>query len=325
MSLTDRILGRQRIKERVSFLEDRIESLEEEKKELKRKAEKEERRAREAVSKKQELDEEINRQRDKIESMKDRLRKKEFVEETTTSGVDGDKVDRDTMTDLLDKLQSMESSKEDIFSVFLPESTTLRNLDSDGLLQTNLTLNQLRRLEQEDSETGKVFFHCENLLSILIKPPVPVDREQWVKDSSFVVEPLREKLESKVGFVFLSAGGSAVALFGEELEDFDVVKSKIKGKHKKGGFSQDRFQRGRDEDIKKHIEEVVRACEDIIPEDIETLAVGGSPEMVGEFRESDLADDKNFFVKKLDVSSVKNPEDVKVIFSKFWKSDLIRI
>jgi len=324
MSLTDKIFGRKELKERIGFLEDKIESLEKEKKDLERKAEKEKKRAKEAVSEKQDLDREIKEQKDRIQSLEDKLRKKEFLEETTPAEVRDERVSRDVLMDLLDKLESFRSNKEDLFSVFVPTGSSVSDIDTQGFIQTNLTLNQLRRLKEEDSETGKVLFHCEGLLTFLIKPPVPIDEDIWSKDSGFTVEPLREALDSSVGFIYLSAGGSAVALFSDGIEDFEVVRSSIKGKHKKGGFSQGRFNRGREEEVKKHVEEVVEATETVVPEDVE-VAVCGSEDLLGLLRETGFTDRRKTFRRSLDVSGIETKDQLDRAFKKFWRTRIIHL
>lgn len=324
MSLKDKILRREELKERISFLEDKVESLEKEKEELKAKADKEEERAKDAVSEKQELDRNLKKKEDKIDSLQDKLRKKEFIDDKTSDVSSKEKISREELRSLLNKLGSVESNDEDMVSVFLSEDSSVKDINSQGFLQTNLTLNQLRRLKEESSVTGEAFFHTENLLNTLIKPPVPVGKEDWEKASSFQVEPLLDRLDEEVGFVFLSAGGSAAALFSEEIEDFEMVKSEIKGKHKKGGFSQDRFERGREKEVKEHIEEVEEACEEVIPEDVDLLCISGSPQILSEFKET-IFDGKGVFERKLDVSSIEDKEELERAFHKFWRADVIHL
>ncbi|MFP4116223.1 MAG: Vms1/Ankzf1 family peptidyl-tRNA hydrolase [Candidatus Aenigmatarchaeota archaeon] len=323
MSLKDKIFGREKLKQRISALESKVEGLEAEKEELDKKARKENKRAKEAVSKRQDLEKKINRQEDKIQSLKDELRKKELVEETTGVEADSHRLGRDETEDLLSKLGSMESEKEDLFTVFLPSGATIQDLNSQGFLQTSLTLNQLRRLKNEKSETGKVFFHCKNLFNVLIKPPVPMDKGDWVKDRELVVKPVKEKLKEPVGFVFVSSGGSAAALFGEGIEESRLVESQIKGKHKKGGFSQDRFERARREEVKKHLNEVVDACDEVVPENVEKVAVSGSRRMVDEIKGMGIPGDA--FERALDLSSIENDEDLRRAFEEFWKTGIVHL
>lgn len=325
MSLTDKIFGREELKEKINFLEDKVESLEKEKRELKRKADKEEKRAKEAVSEKQDLDRKINKQKDRIESLEEDLKKKEFLEDTSAvSGNRSRELGREDVKGILNKLDSMESKDEDMFTVYLPKGSSVQDLDSQGLIQTNLTLNQLQRLKEEGSETGKALFHCENLLSFLIKPPVPLKEEDWVKDSFFDVGPLKKGLDKKVGFLFLSAGGSAAAVFSEEIGEFEILKSEIKGKHSKGGFSQGRFERGRKEELKKHVDDVLDSCEEIIPDGL-PVALCGSEEMIGLLKDSGFLEDKEFFRTKMDMSSIETRGDLERAFHKFWKSDIIHL
>jgi len=325
MSLKDKILGREDLKRRIASLESEVKGLEEEKEELKRKADKEEERAKEAVSKKQKLNEKINKQEDRIESLEDKLQKRNIVEDVTGSESSEDELGREEMKNLLSKIDSVNSTKEDLITVYMPPNDSINDLDSQSLLQTNLTLNQLKELKNKDSNTGKIFFHSKKLFNILVKSPLPVHRRDWKKGKGFDTEPLKKILGEKVGFVFLSAGGSGVAVFGDEVEDKKLVRSKIKEKHSKGGFSQDRFERSRGEDVKKHLDEVVDACKDILSDGPELLAVSGSQRMVDEFLTREFPKKKNTFERNLDLSKVEDEEDLFRVFEIFWKFTVFRI
>ncbi len=321
MSLTDKIFGRQSLKERISFLQERVEGLEKEKEELRIKADKEQNRAKEAITRKQQLDREIKKKQDRIESLQDEIKKKEFLSSTSISDKKTDEVPRERLGSILEKIGSIESKDDDLFTVFLPKETSVEDLDAEGLIQTNLTLNQLRRLKEESSETGKVLFHCEDLFSLLLKPPVPVRKDSWKKGKKFETDRLQELIEQDVGFVYLSAGGSSAALFSREIKDMEIVRSSIKGKHKKGGFSQGRFERGRMEEVKKHVEKVVDAAKKVIPEDVE-VSVCGSEDLVALFEDSDFADERRTFRRNIDISGIETKNDLQRAFSRFWKASI---
>lgn len=325
MSLTDKILGRQDLKDRIKKLEGKIQSLEGEKEKLKEQAEKERERAKEAVSKKQELNEKINRQEDKIQSLKDKLRKKEFVEDNLNQGPRPDRISKERLRKLVGKLKGIESGEEDLLSVFLPPGVEINRLDTEGVIQTSLTLNQLKRLKEEGSETGKAFFYTDDLISLMVKPPIPIDGEDWFLSNRFKVSPLEGVIDGKIGFIFLSANGSAVAVFDDEVKDFRKIGGDIKSKHKKGGFSQDRFERGRKEEVKKHIREVEGVCQDFFSDDIEKIALSGSEDMVNKFNGCDFLNDKSHFERKLNLSEITDRSDMERAFSEFWKAETVKI
>lgn len=324
MSLTDKIFGRSELKKRIKELEERIEALNKEKKHLEEKTEKERKRAKEAVSEKQELDEKINRQKDRIESLEDKLRKKEYAEKAIGEKTQPNRLSRDKLRSLLEKLESVESKEEDIFTVFFPPGASMEDLASRSALQTNLTMNQLKKIKEESSETGKVLFYSENFISLMIKPPIPIEREDWNRSKTFEVSDLMKQLDSTMGFIFLSAGGSALSVFGEDVQESRFVKGEIKSKHGKGGFSQGRFERKRGEEVKAHLDNIEGAAKEFFPENLEIVALSGSKRMVKKFeKESDLKG--TIFEKKMDLSKIQDEEDIAKAFRTFWQSQIIKI
>ncbi len=325
MSLKDKIFGREKLKEKVKSLERSIQRLEDEKEKLKRKADKEEDRAKEAFSKLQGLHEEINRKEDKIGSLEDELRKKELVDKAKGTKFKSRGIRRSETKDLVSKLGSIKSDKEDLITIFLPPDTSVSDVDSQGFIQTSLTLKQLKRLREEESNTGKVFFYADNMLKLLFKPPVPVREDGWKKDQIFHVDPVLESLDKTVGFVFLSCGGSAVAVFDHEIKEHKIVKSKVKDQHKKGGFSQGRFERSREEDMKRHIDDVLEAYKGIFSEDIDMVALCGSGDMVSKFKERNPFHDINVFEKNPNLSKITQEKDIKKAFKQFWTTEVTHL
>lgn len=325
MSLTDRLFGREKLKEKIDALQQELDQARREKQELQEKLESERERAKDAVSERQKLNERINRQQDKIGSLKDKIRRKEYIEDRVGKDLRSNKISRNKLASLLNKLSSFESEGDDLLTVFLPPNASIEGVDSEGVLRTDLTLNQLKKLKEEESETGKVLFYCENLLSLLLKPPLPIKEQEWYRSKMFKISPIQEQLEKEIGYLFLSGGGSTAALFGKEVEDFEIIESKVKSKHKKGGFSQGRFERKREEEVKKHLDEVVENSREIFPADLEIFALSGNKKMVSSLREKDFLADKESFVKKIDLSKVSGKGDLEKAFNEFWKGRLKRI
>lgn len=321
MSLKDKLLGKEELKKKVEELEEELEEAERKREEAEEGAEKERERAREAITEKQELNEEINRKKDKIESLEGRVRKKEYVEEALGSEIQSNTLSREDLMSFIEKLGSIESDREDLLTAYIPGDSGLEKL-SDGAIQNELTLNQLKSIQSLDWKTGKILFHANHLATLLVKPPLPVNVEEWELSDGLETSRLEKQLGREVGLIFLSAGGSAVCIFGEGVEKFRLVESEIKSKHSKGGFSQDRFERRREEEIKKHLERVEEAYEELL-EGVETTALSGSGEMVNRFS-SKLAEGEAF-ERKLNISSIESEEDVERAFREFWKSEVRRI
>ncbi|MFB6088492.1 MAG: hypothetical protein ABEK36_01795, partial [Candidatus Aenigmatarchaeota archaeon] len=118
MSLKDKILGREELKRRIKTLEQKVEELDERRKELKRSADKERKRAKEAVTEKQKVDEKLNKAKDKIKSLEGRLEvSKKFESPGTKSN--RRKMPKQDLENIIEKLRSIESDEEDLYSIYL--------------------------------------------------------------------------------------------------------------------------------------------------------------------------------------------------------------
>lgn len=315
MSLVDKILGKDELKDRIEVLQQRVDELQEEKENLKKRYEKDRERTKEAVSEKQELHERINKKEDKIQSLKDKLRKRDMVDKASGGATDNEGLDRSSLESILAKLESIESGDEDLFTVYLPSDGSVGGLGGRGNIRSELTLNKLKKLKNTDSRTGKILFHSPDIIDFFLLPPLPVEEEEWSKSDGFLLEPLKEQLDKRLGFIFLSAGGSGVAVFDDGIDKTDVIGSEIKNKHKKGGFSQDRFSEQRENELKSHVEEVQNRAYEIF-EDIDVLVVSGSEEMIGQLE----IEDYKVLQKNVNLSKISDEEDFEVAFNEVWRS-----
>lgn len=324
MSLTDKLFGRERLKTEIDKLRKRLREAEDEKEELKRQAEKERSRAKGAITEKQRLDEKINRQKDKIQSLEDKLRKRGYIEDTLGEKLERKKLPMKDLRSILHVLGSVESPKEDLLTVYIPSGES-GGLDSQRLLQTSLTLKELQKLKGEESKTGKVLFYYEGFINIILKPPLPVKEGDWQQSKSFKTGPLENQLESKVGLIFISAGGSGMAIFDKGYERGEVVKSKIKDKHTRGGFSQGRFERQRENEVGNHLKKISERAEKFFGGGIDIFALSGSKEMVKEFEKLGVMEGKEYFEKGLNISSIESEEELRKAFEEFWKSYIVQL
>ena len=91
----------------------------------------------------------------------------------------------------------------------------------------------------------------------LVSPPFPLNEKIIL--SGYVTEPLR-KLVTKdylIGLVLVHLGSYAIGICqGEELINSKVGTGLIHGRHKKGGSSQQRFQRHRENQIREFLDRV---------------------------------------------------------------------
>ncbi len=110
-----------------------------------------------------------------------------------------------------------------------------------------------------DSERGWTVLHCPQLFTLVLKPPFPLTESSLSLSGVFQLDPLKEMMDTPVLIISAHAGdtflGVSLNIGGFEAKEF--VLNQVKEKHSKGGWSQKRFERLREEDIKNHIEDVV--------------------------------------------------------------------
>ena len=109
------------------------------------------------------------------------------------------------------------------------------------------------------SQRGKIILRCPQLFAFLLIPPFPVQESASWEGSNFTLDPILEAAETPVLVVSAHAGDTflGVAMSREGFEVKEFVESQVKEKHSKGGWSQKRFERLREEDIKNHVDAVL--------------------------------------------------------------------
>ncbi|HOT06920.1 MAG: peptide chain release factor 1 [Methanosaeta sp. PtaB.Bin039] len=159
---------------------------------------------------------------------------------------------------LAERLDEMRLSRADLLSASLTE---------EGLADfADLPPPAQKLLSRVRPKRGAILFHCPHLFSLVLIPPFPVTRDQVSSGQGFNLKPLREILDTPVLMLSLHAGESVigVSLSWQGFEALEVVKSQVMGRHSKGGWSQRRFERLREEDVKNHASEVLEALRPVL-------------------------------------------------------------
>lgn len=162
---------------------------------------------------------------------------------------------------LMKRLALIRSPEDDLLTAYIGRSS------QPGVLPTALPAGptglppEAESLLNMDSERGWAVLHCPQLFTLALKPPVPFGDGSDISSAggTFQLEPLQEVLETPVLVISAHAGDTflGVALGKDGFQEQILVESQVKEKHSKGGWSQKRFERLREEDIKKHIEDVM--------------------------------------------------------------------
>ena len=107
-----------------------------------------------------------------------------------------------------------------------------------------------------NSKNGAILF-WGNVRKCLVLPPFPLKEKSIF--TGYIAEPLRLLLSSdlKIGLILVHLGSYAVGICqGEKLISSKVGTGLVHGRHKKGGSSQQRFQRRRQNQIQEFLDRV---------------------------------------------------------------------
>ncbi|NIB99948.1 Vms1/Ankzf1 family peptidyl-tRNA hydrolase [Halobacterium sp. R2-5] len=267
--MLDDLLGRTDLKERIEDLEDENES-------LRNRLDAESERRSEAVRDRQEAEERVNELEDRITELEDRVRRQgsgdgepEFRGRRDLRGER-----RERVVALLD---SVESTEEGVLTAYVPDDPpeSVREAFGD------------RAPLVERAAPCLVVRDPEGLLSAALRPPNPPEAfAAW--DSTVQME--REWLAptGQYALAVVRADLFALGVYDADSGDgpqpervhFEGFTSDVKGKHSKGGFSQDRFERRRESQIREHLEKCQRALDGV---DAERVFVVGEGTLLDEF------------------------------------------
>lgn len=268
-------------KKEIDSLKTRISALEEENRKLMVQLEKRDDKTRRTIAAKQEVDRELNEYRQKISSLENELKK---IKENTPSELKfrfSGTFTRNRLDELIYLLGSCEAKKSSLVSIYLPEKDSFEKIAGEARID-NETLYLIQKIE---SSTGKVIFYdTENLVRIAIVPVFPVQVPGCSIDRKFNIEPLGTCLKSeKILVVNAHAGETFVGI--AENDDFvqhNIIRSSVMGKHSRGGFSQKRFERLIEEDIRHHADKVRSSLEGMVEmnRDIKYIVAGGEGKLL---------------------------------------------
>lgn len=281
--------------EKLEELRERLEEREEEIRELERELEQERERAKSAITEKQETDKELKDAKHKMQSLKERIDKLEKDREVEGVSKKVEFLPKNDLISFIKQFSSLSSSSKSLITHYIGDSDEVGNTEISNLLQGI------------DSETG--YIHLKDrfeVINCVVIPPIPVDNE-FYREKKFHLEKFRNILESDLRICIISAhaGKSLVGVLDEqEFEEFEIVESQVKGKHSKGGFSQKRFERGREEQINKHLQKITEKVEDFST-GIDYLFLDGNNKMISELRDLLPSNTPSIVEKSLDISKIE--------------------
>lgn len=236
--MLDELLGRAALKEEIEELSAEIDDLE-------RRLEAERERRASAQTARQEAERRVNRLEDRIDGLEgdlERLRGEEPAPEPRAV----ESLSRDRLASVLDRLESLEAPPEGVLSAYVADGSDLPEAVREAFGdRAGIVAGAAPCLAVTDDA---------GILGACLSTPVPP--EPFVTWSDAVelergwFEPTGEYTLALVRSDLFAMG----TFEGRERRAFHGFTSDLKEQHSKGGFSQSRFERLRDEQIADHAE-----------------------------------------------------------------------
>jgi peptide subunit release factor 1 (eRF1) len=270
--MLDELLGRAELKERIEDLEAEVDSLE-----AQLEAESDRRAA--AVRDKQEAEQRVNELEDRVTELEDRV-ERAGGDETGPEFRDRVDLRGERRERVLDLLESIETTEEGVLTAYVPDDPPEEVREAFGD-RAPLVSRAAPCLAVRDQESVVV---------AALRPPNPPEQFAVWNDR---VEFDRAWLAPTGRYALAVVRADLFALGVYEVDEtetdvdsavecvhFEGFESDVKGKHSKGGFSQDRFERRRESQIREHLDD----CQDALAEvDADRLFVVGEGTLLDEF------------------------------------------
>ncbi|WP_338739286.1 Vms1/Ankzf1 family peptidyl-tRNA hydrolase [Haloplanus salilacus] len=245
--MLDRLLGR-------AGLKARIEELEEEKRHLERRLDAESDRRADAVTDRQAAEERVNRLEDRIAELEDRVAEESAdAPDLTPRGTESLRDDR--LDEVLARLRSVETGPEGAL-------TTMVGGDEGSGSRDDPTTEALTDALGDRAALARRVAPClvcaddAGLVSVALDPPLaPAPFVEWGAGFRLDGDWFRPPEGLTVALVRSDLFAVGIVDEGGELRDVETVETDVQATHSKGGFSQSRFERRRDEQVAAHLDD----------------------------------------------------------------------
>ena len=232
---------------------------------------------------------------------------------------------KDSLLELLSELENYRSENPDMLSIYIAPKNPLPEMPE-------MFLDAIEKIRR--STTGAVIFSWEaQEKNIIIFPPFPVNRNEIFHDNFFKTEQLRNILTKKyfLGIVLLRLGEYAVGIFeGDKLVSSKCGKRLVRAKHRKGGYSQARFQRIRGVQADKFFDEVYNSLKNKFEPHLskfDHILYGGTKITIKDFLK------RNHLLKKLSEKTLDrilavqeiNKKALENILKEVWKTKIYEV
>ena len=257
----DKLLGKKELGEHIQTLEAQIEQLRSENRSTSARLLSRDETTRKAISQKQDVEEELNSAKKKIETLEHKISvlSKDASQDVTFRNISS--IPIQSMANYICQIGSLQALDNSLVTAYLQPGQSLADLENGRELPESPGHETMGLVDKIESPTGvAVFYDTLGMVREAVAPFLPLDVSFWQMDARFDVVPLQELMDRKVNICVLlaHAGESFIGITDTPgtFTDYHIVRSSVKGKHTKGGWSQRRFERLRDEDIQHHVKKV---------------------------------------------------------------------
>lgn len=263
--MLDELLGRAELK-------DRIEELSEEKRRLRNQLDAEQERRADAASARQDAEERVNRLEDKIAQLEGELARER--EEDDGADLAFRRVERlrgERLDGVLARVGSVDAGPEGALTAMVADGDDVPDAVADAFGERTALVRRAAPCLALVDDAGVV-------ATTLSVPAPPEPFCEW--GDSFRVAEEWVRPTGRFALALVRGGVFALGEYdGRDCVAFEGFESDVGDDHSKGGFSQGRFERRRDEQLAEHVDD----CEAAIDaRDHERLYVVGDARLVGE-------------------------------------------
>ncbi len=269
--MLDALFGRKQLKTEIDELTAEIDSLEEEIDSLEEEIELEQRRRKEAVTEKQEAQRQVNRMEDRIEQLEDRVERLQS-EDTGFTYRQKTTIDGKRLNEILNRLDSIETGPEGALTAYLDNGRDLPREVREAFGERAALVSRAAPCVAVSDDAG--------IVGACLRPPIsPEPFSEW--SDQFTFERSWFQPRGRYTLALVRSDLFAMGTYqGDERVSFHGFDSELKSQHSKGGFSQARFERLRNEQIDEHLDRCLAAVEE---READPLYVVGDRSVLGEF------------------------------------------
>lgn len=276
ISILDKILLRSTYKKEIKEKSKRIQELEERLSDREKRIEELEADLSEAVTEKQSAYEERNQLSDKVTQLEDKIQSQENDEEEVLS-----------IQDIQSKSIKGEENIREFVRILSSIEYSRGNAKTIGFESNDSKISEYERFNNElirRISPVTVFEGSLGIIRMAVETPIEPRSSDDYGDSFDINRKLFGPSENLV-FGVIRSDMFAVGLYnGWECTTVETVKSNVKGKHSKGGFSQSRFEESREKQIDEHVENCRDVLENVSDNASDTILVG-SRQIISRFED----------------------------------------